>query len=190
MAGKRFDWEKVDWTRCNATIAEELGASYGRVAYWRRRLGAPTVRSPRHNRTGEPLVAWNNEVELLRTCRNQDVCRQLKCGLKSVMAARRRLGIPEPVDFTDVDWTLSDGEIARELNCARESVTRERWRRKSGRSERKVPPESRDWSTIDWRLSDCILAWRLGMDKRAVAEKRMRYSTVPESEISKIGGDA
>ena len=99
-------------------------------------------------------------------------------------------GIPEPVDFTDVDWTLSDGEIARELNCARESVTRERWRRKSGRSERKVPPESRDWSTIDWRLSDCILAWRLGMDKRAIAEKRMRYSNVPESEISKLGGDA
>ena len=87
MAGKRFDWEDVDWTRCNATIAQELAASYGRVAYWRRRLGAPTVRSPRHNRTGEPLVAWNNEVELLRTCRNQEVCAQLNCGLKSVMAA-------------------------------------------------------------------------------------------------------
>ena len=85
---------------------------------------------------------------------------------------------------------MSDGEIARELNCARESVTRERWRRKSGRAEKKTAPEGRDWTTIDWRLSDCILAWRLGLDKRAIAEKRMRYSTVPESEISKIGGDA
>lgn len=91
-------------------------------------------------------------------------------------------------DWSTVDWTQRDAEIARGLGCSRESVRQQR--RKRG-----LPPSPgalvyRDWSGVDWSMTNRAIAEAHGWPVSAVENCRHRLrrtdKSIPRSNHAEV----
>lgn len=132
----RHDYSSWDWTKKNKELAEEHGASYITVCNQRRKLGMPRVSGGKHY---PACLSWDWSKS------DTAIAREHKINVSSVSDWRARLGKPtaprdvepspyggldcgvrETLDFSGVDWSLPDVEIAKTMHCTREYVRQKR----------------------------------------------------------------
>ncbi len=148
---RQTDYSKIDWSKSNAEIAAELRISDALVWAARRRAVA---------RAGSAKTAPQH--------REKPAPKRVK---------RRAAPPPRParlkMDWSAVDWSLSDDELAIAHRCSHRTV-------KSKRVEH--APETRPtffrdlWEGVDWDATDESIAADLRVSLLAVQTARRRYT--------------
>lgn len=86
-------------------------------------------------------------------------------------------------DWSDVDWTFSTEDIARQVGCGKTTVCRAR-RRLAPHTVRPRGRKSFDWSKVDWKLSTCEIVKITGQMQPTVSHARRRHA--PET-VAPVG---
>ena len=122
-------WEKVDWNKRDARIAEELGISRERVRQKRADFGQPKVTALRETQQlGDLSDKTAQEVgEILGITPGAAAYRLRKAGLRAGDGYRHaQAGRPKPATWKypwdKVDWSKNNTVIAEELGCSNITV--------------------------------------------------------------------
>lgn len=127
MSGRppAYDWDSVDWTQSNESIAGSLGCSAHAVRYQRARRDG---RKWRHYRDWT-VIDWRKSNAEIAAATGR---------LASMVARARRKYAPETIStrrapisaevWATVDWSLPSKVIAETLGCSMSSVSNARRR--------------------------------------------------------------
>lgn len=78
------------------------------------------------------------------------------------------------VDWSAVDWSKKNVEIAKEIGASHGSVA---YRRRGIHERRLARPSPRiDWSNVNWNKSNSLISIELSCTDRAVAYARLRHA--------------
>jgi hypothetical protein len=168
------DWTKVDWSKKNTTIAQEMGTYLSYVSMKRKECAPHTSRS-------------NNCVHIRRTRRitkrdwsqvdwslnNREIGQQLGVTTEYISRSRKQHApesIHRPLASYDATiWKLTDEQIARRTGVQLVYVQTLRSKRTGGKGR-----VQRNWKQIDWNRSTAELAKELEVDKSMVSRARRR----------------
>lgn len=121
---------------------------------------------------------------------NVIIASEFGCSSEAVRLKRKKLGKPpsprhhkittpkqSKYDFSNVDWSLRDVEIAKILGCA--TYLPGKKRKELGIPDSPYKYKYRepryDWSSVDWSLTDYRIAKNLGCTARSVALRRIQF---------------
>ncbi len=167
---RRIDWKAADWSLPNQEVAEILGCNATTVIVKRlqlRRCGIPIPGTPR-SQPGAAILTAERSRDFERDIRAMAargmsriaIARGLHVDYDLVGLLVRRCGIaierrPQGVDWSRVDWTLPNAEIARRVEVTKErvSIKRSALRRRGSSSH---PPPIPTWR--GWRGLPCASA--------------------------------
>ena len=90
--------------------------------------------------------------------------------LRAPMARKRR-------DWSGVDWSMRDIDIAKIIGCSGAAVYHARAR---FAPDTKSPP-LHDWSVVDWSQSTAVIAEQMGMTRQGVLAARKKHA--PETVL-------
>ena len=128
----RIDWERVDWSKQNCVLSEELQTRPHTIAKWRKKLGAPQAAN--HGKWRDPPISrfnWEKVDWKLQDCQ---IAEMLGTYPSTVAKWRQKLGKPRSPSYHmhrvhpaqkrwgKLNWKLQDIELAEKTGLTRERI--------------------------------------------------------------------
>lgn len=165
--------ETWDWKQRDVDLAKEHGVCRERVRQYRRSLGKPN--SDFHHKT-VTQIAFAKIASQIDTSQTQKANAE-KLGVSlhvlHLYAKQNSLRFDRynsKYDWKSVDWSLSNIEIQKKLNCHISQVAN--FRKKY--APHTIRPHF-DWSSVDWSKSNKEIAKEIGKSAQYVANRRQKH---------------
>lgn len=168
------DWSQVDMRKPNEVIAKEIGVSIRTVSRRRAVMGLTRTKKQPEK------IDWSTADFGVRA--DVDIAAEMGVSISAVRKARTRRGIgrarhsayDRDIDWSTIDFTLTDAANARAIGCDVRLVQRERRARGIGRPPRPVA-ESNKPITVDPEVTRAQYADMLARFEKRKASRRAAW---------------